>query len=105
MSKNRRNIQYTNKKHSEKGIFATILGVISFITIIIALVLSYIERGEIKSSVGAAMFLVMLFSGAGIILGVIARKEEDIFMVFPNTGIIINVINLLMISVILYAGV
>ena len=105
MSKLKRNIQYTNKKHSEKGIFSAVLGVISLVGIITAIAVSYARRGDVGASFGAGIFLIMIFSVAGIIVALVARREEDVFYLFPNLGLGINIFDMLLISVILYAGV
>lgn len=105
MDKKKKKFVYTNKKHTEKGIFATILAVISFITLIFLLVMSFNHSGEIDSSYGATAFLCTLFSGVGIVLGLIGKNEPDKYYLFAHLGITWNVINLMFISAILYAGI
>lgn len=105
MDKKKKKFVYTNKKHTEKGIFSTILAVISFVTLIILLVMSFYKAGEIDSSYGATAFLCTVYSGVGIILGLIGKNEPDKYYHFAHLGILWNVINLLFVSAILYAGI
>lgn len=96
---------FTAKKHPEKGIMSTILGVISMISIIAAVYLSYKNGGNAKPQYGAAVFLVMIFALIGITLGVLSRLEKDNYYLFPHLGIAFNFLALAMISFILYAGI
>lgn len=105
MKKNKRKYIYSNKKHTEKGIFATILAVISFISLLAMVYLSFRNKGEAPGSYGAVAFLCTIFSGAGILIGLWGKTEEDKYYVFSHIGIVWNIINLLMVSGILYAGI
>lgn len=105
MKNNRRKFIYTNKKHTERGIFATILALISFASLIAMIYLSFLSKGETPGSYGAVAFLCTLFSGAGIIIGLWGKAQEDRFYLFSYIGIVWNIINLLIVSGILYAGI
>ena len=105
MSKRPGKYIYSNKKHTEKGIFSTVLALLSFASIAIMLISSYANRGEVKGSFGAVAFICTLFSAIGIIVGVVGKNEPDKFYLFSYIGIIWNVVNLFLISAILYAGI
>ncbi|MBQ6806047.1 MAG: hypothetical protein IJO97_01285 [Lachnospiraceae bacterium] len=95
---------FTNKNHSQKGIMATILGVISLVSLIYAIAMSYKKDGVIPSQYGAATLLVTIFSLTGVVLGVISKTERDKYYIFSYLGIILNVLALAVVSAILYAG-
>lgn len=95
---------FTNKEHSRKGIMATILGVISVVTLAYMVAVSYRRDGEVPSRYGATVMLVMIFAFVGILLGVLARTERDKYYLFAYLGIVLNILVLAAISVILYAG-
>lgn len=95
---------FTNKQHTQKGIMATILGVISLVTLAYAIVMSYLKAGNVPRQYGAAVLLVMIFAFVGIALGVVSKTERDKFYLFSYLGIALNVVALIVISVILYAG-
>ena len=48
MSKRPGKYIYSNKKHTEKGIFSTVLAALSFTFLILMLVVSYLNKGEVK---------------------------------------------------------
>lgn len=105
MSNTRRKFIYTNKKHTERGIFSTILAAISCLTLILLVVFSYKLRGEIRGSFGATAFLCTVFSGAGIIIGLWGKNQPDRYYLFSHIGIVWNILDLLFVSAILYAGI
>lgn len=105
MEKKKRKYVYSNKKHTEKGIFSTILAVISGVALTFLIVMSYRNKGIISGSYGATAFLCTLFSAVGILLGVMGKNEEDKFYLFAYIGIIWNIVDILFVSVILHAGI
>lgn len=95
---------FTNKSHTERGIMATILGVISLATLIYTVVMSYRNAGEVPEQYGAAVFLVTIFALVGTALGVVSRTERDKYYFFSYLGILLNVLALGGVSAVLYAG-
>ena len=95
---------FTSKQHTQKGIMSTILGIISLATLAYAIIMSYLRAGDIPRQYGTAAMLVMIFAFVGIILGVVSKTERDKFFFFTYLGIVLNVLALVVISVILYAG-
>ena len=95
---------FTSKQHTQKGIMSTILGVISLVTLVYTIIMSYLKSGDVPLQYGAAAMLVMIFAFVGIILGLISKTERDKFYLFAYIGIVLNVLALAVISVILYAG-
>ncbi len=103
--KKRKQIIYSNKKHSKTGIFSFILGVIVMLSLVISVVLSYKLKGAAPANFGAVGFLCTLFSSVGIILSVVARNKPDCIHLYANIGLALNIVDLLFISNILYAGI
>lgn len=95
---------FTDKKHTEKGIMSTILGVLSIITLGTAIYLSYLNKGSASARYGAAALLAVIFMITGIILGVWSTTEKEKFRLFTVLGIITNVLAFGMLSIILFAG-
>lgn len=95
---------FTNKKHTEKGIMSTILGVLSIITLGTAIYLSYLKKGAATARYGAAALLAVIFMITGIILGVWSTTEKEKFRLFTVLGILTNVLAFGMLSIILFAG-
>ncbi len=99
-----RGYKFTNKKHPQKGIMSAILGMISLVSVGVAVYQTFLARGVASTNMGVVGLMVTVFSITGLILGYISKKEYDMFLLFPYLGMILNMIALLCISVILYAG-
>ena len=95
---------FTNKSHTQKGIMATILGVISLVTLVYTVAMSYWSAGDVSEQYGVAVFLVMIFALVGTALGAISRTERDKYYFFSYLGILLNVLALGGVSAVLYAG-
>ncbi len=95
---------FTNKEYSRTGIMSTILGVLSCITLAVAVYLSYRNGGESSPRYGAASLLAAAFMLIGFILGLYSLTEKDKFKLFSVLGIISNVLAFGMLSLILFAG-
>ena len=102
---NRRRFIYSNKEHTKKGIFSSLLALISFATLIFLIVMSYRAKGDISPTFGAVAFICTMFSSLGIIIGLMGKNEPDKYYLFSYIGIVWNVIDLLFVSAILYAGI
>lgn len=103
--KHKANYIFTNKKHSKRGIMSTILGIISMISIIAAIYITFLQKGVAAFNYGIAVLLSALFALAGLWLGVRARMEKDRFYIFAYVGIAFNLITVAAVGFILYAGV
>lgn len=95
---------FTSKRHPEKGIMASILGMISILSLMAAVYFTTVNKGEARPQYGAVGLIVTLFSLGGMILGIMAAMEKEKFRLFPVLGIVLNLVALAMISMILYAG-
>ena len=100
----KKNYIFTNKKHSDKAIMSTILGVISLVSLGIVTYLSYSQGGVMHGGYGATGVLATVDSLIGLILGVLTLRAKDIYRFFPVLGTILNVISLGGISFLLYLG-
>lgn len=96
--------KFTNKKHPTKGIMSTILGVISLVSIWIAVYQTFLAGGKAAANMGVVGLMITFFSITGLVLGYLSGKEPDKFRFFSYMGILLNVAALGCISIILYAG-
>ena len=83
---------FTDNRHPEKGIMSAVLGCISVTTYAIAVFFTYNNGGEALLQYAAAAFVAAIFSVVGLVLGIMSRFEKDIFKLFPNLGIVLNLI-------------
>ena len=100
----KKNYIFTNKKHSDKAIMSTILGVISLVSLGIVTYLSYSQGGVMHGGYGVTGVLATVYSLIGLILGVLTRRDKDIYRCFLVLGKILTVISLGGISFLLYLG-
>lgn len=100
----RKSYMFTNKKHSQRAIMSTILGVISTVSIGIVVYLTYLHGGEATVGYGVTGLLATLFSLVGLILAVVTVRDKTYYRLFPWLGIVLNLVALGSISLILYFG-
>lgn len=103
MSK-KKNYIFTNKFHAKQGIMATILGVLSLISMLTAIYLSYRSQGQISANIAAAVILAVIYAFIGLVLGIYACGIKDNIKLFSVLGILLNVLAIAMLSMILYVG-
>ena len=80
-------------------------GVLSSVSLAGTVYLTFLNRGETFVKYGVVALLCLIFSAVGLVLGLMARAEEDRFHLFAWIGLILNVLTLAGIGLILYAGV
>lgn len=100
----RKNYIFTNRKDSNRAIMATILGVISNVSLGIVLYLAYLKGGEVPVSYGLTGLLAAIFSMVGLIIGVLTVQEKEDFKLFPVLAIILNLIALLILAFLVQLG-
>ena len=101
----RKGYMFTDRSHSDNGKMSAALGAISFISMCLVIYLSYRWKGAMSPKLGAATLFALLSSIAGETLGVMSRLEKDKFYLFPNIGLVLNSISLLIIICLLYLGI
>ena len=101
----KKNYMFTNKSTPQRGIMATILGILSDASIGLAVFSSFRQGGAPSQRLGRAVLLALIFSVTGLVLGILSRLEKDKFYFFSNLGILLNVLGVFAGGFILYAGV
>ncbi|MBR6315513.1 MAG: hypothetical protein IKR58_00755 [Lachnospiraceae bacterium] len=84
---------------------SAVLGLISLVAVIACVVVSYKSHGVVSERIGAALFLSVVFSVSGLIMGIHAHMDDDLLLLFPKIGIALNTLSVIACGVILYAGV
>lgn len=95
---------FTNKRHSNRAIMSTILGVISTLSLLSVIYLTYVQEGTAPVSYGLTGLFVLLFSITGLVLGVFTALEKDRYKLFPWLGILFNLVALVGIGFVVYMG-
>ena len=96
---------FTDKKNPQRGIMSAILGAISVASVCLAVYLTYQNKGVAPVQYGSVILLSLIFAVTGIVLGILAMLEKDIFRIFPVAGIILNSMTIIAGGFILYLGV
>jgi hypothetical protein len=95
---------FTDNVHPPRGIMSFILGIISMITMIICIKGAFDAGGAAGEKLGAAAFLAFVYSITGLVLGILARRQRNIFRFFPNLGIFICTLNILAMTTMVILG-
>jgi hypothetical protein len=95
---------FTDNRHPEKGIMSTVLGVLSVTALALSVYFSYVNGGQAIMRYAAAAFVAAIFSCIGLVLGIMSRFEKDIFKLFPNLGIVLNLIAFIFVIFIIVLG-
>ncbi len=102
--KRRQPYKFTIKKISPWSVMSTILGSVSLISMILAIIFTFRNHGEARIGYGLTSILALIFSGTGMGLGIKTRLEKDMYYIFANIGIVINGIVLAFLIYILVLG-
>lgn len=100
----RKGYKFTDKKNPIKGIASLILGVISLGSLVLAIYLTFQNQGVAPLQYAIAVILSIVMAISGLVCGIMACMEKDIFKVFPVTGIVFNTLAIMMSGFILYMG-
>lgn len=93
---------YTNKRHSDRAIMSTVLGILSNASLAAVIYLSYQSGGDIPAGYGMTGFLAVIFSLTGLGLGVVTARDREYYRLFPWLGILLNLIALSVLALIIY---
>lgn len=100
----RKNLVFTNKKHSNRAIMATILGIISIAALVTVVFMTYMSAGDAPAGYGVTGLFATVFSSIGLGLSIVTFQDRQYYRVFPVLGIGLNLIALGGVSLILYVG-
>lgn len=100
----RKNYKFTNRRHSKKAVMSTFFGILSTLSLIAVIYMSYRIAGDSAVNYGFTGLLIALFSLTGIILGLLAVQEKDRYKVFAWIGLATSAVAFFGIGSILYIG-
>lgn len=83
---------------------SSILGAIALASVILAVYLTYQNKGVAPMQYGTVILLSLIFAVIGMVLGIRAGLQKDIYRLFPVLGILLNTLTILAGGFILYLG-
>ena len=97
MRKRRRrgSYKFTEKKHSKRGIAATILAGMLLVWYLVFVILSFRSDGGLSAYFGSAGVMAGLLSIVVLVVAAGSLKEEDSFKLFPRLSSFLAVLGLL----------
>lgn len=87
--------KFTSKKQSEKGIMATVLGIVAMVSFFVANTKSFKAAGMVSERVGAAGLVSFVFAFIGLVAGIMSLHERETFIWFPIVGTVLSVLALM----------
>lgn len=86
----RKKIQFTDKIHPMQGIIAALVGLVSVALLCTLFILSYQSKGNSGLYIGFLGMLDLAVSVVGFVMAVKCFKKEDIYILTPTLGAVIN---------------
>lgn len=95
---------FTDKKHSPQAVMSTVFGLIADGSIGYAVYSTYCLGGIATERLGATGAMILFMATVGLVLGYVSKNNPDVFHLFSHIGIVLNIVAILAVSFILYAG-
>jgi len=104
VKKRNRGYVYTDKKHSLKGAYSTVLGLISMVSMILCITKTVELQGEALPRFGVTAIFALGFSLAGMITSFFSFMENGRYYLLSYIGLITNVLTLVGLIYLLVIG-
>lgn len=95
MKKKDKNVKFTNKGNSRKGMLSLLLSVFSFAWLIYGIYSSFLLGEAGGNELGGVGVLALVLELFALVFAVRALREEDVFRGIPKTAITLAVLLLL----------
>ena len=86
----RNRIQFTDKTHPVQGIISTLIGVGALVLLCVLFILSSKAKGNAGLFAGVLGMADLAVSIAGFIMAIKCFEKDDIYMVTPTLGAVLN---------------
>ncbi len=100
----RKKIRFSDKTHPTQGIVSVGLGILSVIVLIVLFIVSEKAKGNAGIEIGFAGFWAIGMSIVGFILAIRCSRDEDIYMVTPAVGSVLNGVLTLILMILFFIG-
>ena len=92
----KKSFMFTTKHQSENGIMSASIAILSTGILIGSIAFAFLHRGEVPENMGGVGLFAALADIIGIIAGALSFRERDIFVWVPRSGLIANIVLLLL---------
>lgn len=82
----RKSYKFTNKRHSGKGIFSTMMGALSLALLFLMIYLSYRAKGDGGIYIGSVGVVAIVMALVGLGYGLSGFKEKERYHLFCTLG-------------------
>jgi hypothetical protein len=96
--------KFTNKRHSLRSIMAVNIALIGIVAIVASVWLGYKNNGVVEPQHAVAVLLAVLLSVVGLCMAIAGRLDPERYRIFPNLGIVLNLLVLVCGAVFLILG-
>lgn len=100
----RRKIKFSVKETKLSTRFGAVLGILSLVTVITVIYLTFLANGDATASYAFAGFLASAFSVTGLVLSILCLNDQYQPHALGWLGLITNGLALLFMVIILYLG-
>lgn len=104
VKKKNRGYVYTDKRHSLKGAYSTVLGIVSIMAVILCVLKTAKLHGDAPSRFGVTAFIALGFSIAGIITAFFSFMENGKYYLLSYVGFVTNTLTLIGLIYLLVIG-
>ncbi len=94
MKKRKRGYVYTDKKHSLKGAYASVMGMVSMTGMIMCVYKTVTLHGEALARFGVTALFALVLSIVGVITAFFSLMESGKFYLLSYFGMLLNIITL-----------
>ena len=96
--------RFTSNRHSKKGMMALIFGMMSLVSFFLANAITIMDAAGMASRMGGAGLFAAFFGMLGLVLGLMALQEDDVFPILPKAGFALSLIAVLLWGGLVYVG-
>lgn len=89
---NKIKLSFGETKHSSKGIFSIVLGLISLLAGVVLVIISWKSSGNASAAVGACGITAVICSVIGIVFSLLGAKEDKNGKIPAYIGFLLNLI-------------
>lgn len=100
----RKRIRFTERSHPMMGILSVLLGIVALIVLFVLCYISGKEKGNSGIAIGVIGMLSMIMSIVGFFMANKCWRKEDIYMITPTVGSILNGILVIVFLLLFFIG-